>query len=158
MYTDTRERELERRLLAVGGTRVLLAGVHHRDELLERGRQFDTKRRSAGRGRVKYRGHHVAALRYLRHFALALPGNCEIVTGLALHDNALWVPHSWNWTGNRIIDANPEFAAYYGVLLSPEEASQFAIDMLVPTLPGFTAAKVAKMQNAARRTAALRAG
>jgi hypothetical protein len=137
---------------------VVFAGVRHLGELLVRGRVFDVKRRRVGRERAKHRGHHVAALRYLRHFALALPGTSGIATGLALHDDALWVPHSWIWTGDSLIDANTEFASYFGILLSPEEASQFALDMLAPTLPGFAAANVARMQNAARRTAARRAG
>jgi hypothetical protein len=59
------------------------------------------------------------------------------VTGYGLGRDGCWFPHSWLWDGGRVVGTNADPVLYFGVLLTPPEASAFVLASLMPTLPGY---------------------
>jgi hypothetical protein len=133
--TDEFEK-LETRLLALGGETVLAGPEPPPGVLLARGRAYEAKGRKGARGR-RHRRRQIAALRYAGHHALARPGTCEIVTGYGLGRDGWWFSHSWLWDGGRVVGTNADPVLYFGVLLTPAEASAFVLASLMPMLPGY---------------------
>src|SRR5204862_111239 len=84
----------------------------------------------------RYRCQQIAALRYASHHALARRGTCEIVTGYGLTRDGCWFPHSWLWDGSRVVETNAEPLLYFGVVLTPPEASAFVLANLTCDRPG----------------------
>jgi hypothetical protein len=130
-----RFRELEARLLSIGGDRVAPLPDKHLGLLLDRGRVFDPKGRKRLRGEL-HRCHTNAALLYAKHRALG-HGGYEIVTGYGLYEDGRWRQHSWVWDGERVIETNTDPVLYFGVVLNPFEAFIFVFGEVLARLPGY---------------------
>ena len=119
---DPRASELERRLLEVGGRRVVLPPVEpHLGALLERGRVIP-----AGGSRLqrmqRSRCHSNAAELWQES------GGCiRIGTGYALSDDGLWRRHSWGLERGRVVETTVEHELYFGVELDVEGSRVFGV-------------------------------
>lgn len=58
--------------------------------------------------------------------------NFVIMTGYALSNDGLWRQHSWCYDGknNTIIETTEKRVAYFGFVMTPEEADDFCYDCL----------------------------
>jgi hypothetical protein len=127
--------KLEAKLLALGGKGVVAQPEPDLDDLLDRGRVF--RRGRKGVGGEPHLCHPTVALHYAEHHALGRGGRREIVTGYGLCRDGFWFQHSWLWDGRGVLDATPEVVRYYGMILTPAEATLFVFANLLATLPGF---------------------
>jgi hypothetical protein len=125
--------DLETKLLALGGEKVLLTPELDADALLARGRDFP----ATGTRRLPGDGHYAAfhaAAHYARHHRLGRGGPCHLVRGYGLC-GGLWCCHCWLWAGGHVLDANDAYRAYYGMVLTPDEAANFVTAQMVLALP-----------------------
>jgi hypothetical protein len=124
--------ELEAKLLAVGGTRVVPVPNPHPyiEHLIQRGRVI------AGEPAKKVRGkqclcHQNVALRYL-----AYPRTYQIATGYGLTDDGgCWQRHSWLWDGKRVVETTVVRDVYFGVILDRVDAAGFVFGVVACLLP-----------------------
>jgi hypothetical protein len=126
--------QLEEKLLAIGGERVIRQPGHqpYLDILLARGRVFEAK------GRKKIKGelhccHHNSALHYLWHHLVDSP--CNIVTGYGLSRGAWW-QHNWLFDGRRVLETTILHQLYFGVVLDEAEAFDFIMRAVMDIAPG----------------------
>jgi hypothetical protein len=52
----------------------------------------------------------------------------QICTGYALSDDGFWRQHSWGFCNNKPVETTVARVAYFGVILTPDEAEQFCYD------------------------------
>lgn len=117
---------LEKRLLAIGGTRVVYIGEPHLKQLLERGFLAD--------GRVELLPGTLSRCHAnVSHIWEANPQAYRIATGYALSEDGLWRQHSWlrkrrlSSQGEAdLIETTVLRSKYFGFELEHEEAGQFA--------------------------------
>jgi hypothetical protein len=128
-------RDLEAKLLSIGGTEVYAQPEPHLESLLERGRTFKPDGRRMVTGPL-HRCHMNAALYYASHYALDFGGPCELVTGYGLYEEGGWAQHSWLWDGTRVLETNTKPTLYFGVILTPMEAQCFIFANVMVKLPG----------------------
>jgi hypothetical protein len=135
MTAIAHQARLDAHLLAFGGQEVFHASEPHPDILLARGRPFPTTNRT----RLKGPGHaglRVLALAYSTHHVLDCAGTCELVRGYRLSKGGVWVPHVWAWDGSRVLDVQADAVAYFGAVLTADEAAAFVSGSIMPHLPG----------------------
>lgn len=114
---------LKARLLEMGGLGVVLAYREpHLEEILGRGLLLDGRYHVQDRGEPS-RCHANTALLWEN-----APDRIGIMTGYALSDDGLWRQHSWAWHFQRgvVIETTLPRTAYFGVLLTDDEALAFA--------------------------------
>jgi hypothetical protein len=129
---DARFERLQKKLLALGGARVVRREELYLDQLLARGRVFPAQPSVQLPGDPS-QCHANVALHYLQ-----LGGAAHIVTGYALvEDDGGWVQHSWLWDGQEVLETTVPRDLYFGVILSQAEAAQFVLDEVTKLLPGF---------------------
>src|SRR5262245_35121348 len=116
-------KRLESKLLEIGGDRVVELPEPHMDIILERGRLFE----SAAWKRVKGERnecHQNAALHYLAYYNEECGASLEFARGYYLIDG-YWRQHSWLWDGKRVLETTCKGERYFGVLLTPDEATDW---------------------------------
>jgi|ERR1035437_1684429 hypothetical protein len=130
--TDPAWEELEKRLLKIGGLRVVPNGYipkyEHQpflEELLERGQVMGpTNKMMKGRDS---QCHSNSAELFLRNM-----DKCRFASGLSLTgDDGYWRTHSWLVTRNgKIIETTEKRLRYYGVIFTKEESEMIAVEEL----------------------------
>lgn len=123
-------KELEARLLAIGGNKVVYQHDPHVDRLVRRGRVFRTATRNDV-GNAQDRHAATIALFYATHHAFS-DDPCDFITGYALYRNGEWRPRVWLWEGGAVFDSGSDAVAYYGVPLTASKAAVFVLDQLLP--------------------------
>lgn len=118
--------QLERRLLDIGGQRLVRVPDPHVQKLLRRGEVF--KEPAAFIAGAQGRCHSNVARMWARS-----PEKLSIVTGYALGSDGQWRAHSWlvrsqrTKRQRRLIDTTYKVVqAYFGVILTRDEAEAFA--------------------------------
>ena len=107
-------------LLSIGGEETCLAKQDPDTErLLARGRYHSGEARLK---RLEPGQCHQNACDLYR------PGRNKIATGYALSDDGLWRQHSWIVTGEKITETTERRLAYFGYVLTEQEAAQFLLD------------------------------
>ena len=113
---------LERRLLALGGERIIPAGHEpDLDNILRRGRQVD------GSSVVFIEGEPLACHSNVGFLFEEYPEDIRVMTGFAL-SNGQWNQHSWVYDikDHYIIETTFKRDKYFGFLMTRRESEKFA--------------------------------
>jgi hypothetical protein len=121
-------RELKRRLLAVGGEEVCFAYIEDDlSKILGHGQAF-----SGGRRARVMRGAPSCCHSNSARLYEANPGKLLIATGYGLSDDGIWRQHSWCVLAGpgqtHLVETTRRRTAYYGFILTEQEARQFCVD------------------------------
>lgn len=114
---DKKHLPLKKILLEIGGWSVC---IHHEPDLpkiLTRGRKFPGKSRTV-RGEDSQCHSNVGNL-YENN------KNFQICTGYGLTRDGMWRQHSWGLVQNTVIETTEKRIAYFGFVLTEEEAGEF---------------------------------
>ena len=112
--------DLVDRLLALGGHNVVVQEEPDLRAILERGRSFGQAKRVLRKGCSPSQCHTNTAARWAQE-----PKRYRIATGYALNEDR-WRQHTWLVEGRRAVDTTYRPERYYGFILSPAEADDFA--------------------------------
>jgi len=112
---------LEKKLLAIGGTRLVPMPDRDLETLVETGEHQVGFRVQKHRG-LSSRCHGNSAKLWLRRQHRGF----RIATGYALTDDGLWRQHSWGVEGKVLFETTVTRTAYFGVYLSPPDSVEFA--------------------------------
>ncbi len=123
---DDAWREMEARLLSVGGDRLAYLPDHHAAELVKRGEVYAPKRRQLVRGQPNGCHGNAAALWLGRRPKVSL------VTGWALSEDGCWRQHTWCWKkqGQVWIESTIHREIGFGIELDGMEGLKFAFGNL----------------------------
>ena len=125
---------LEKTLLGLGGTRVVVQSDGYSELILNRGRVITPKKVKTKKGQP-HECHLNTSLEYLGNHPAY-----QIVTGYSLAVGGLWVRHSWlQAPGEVILEMTGKRQLYFGVPLNEKETAKFVLDEIMPKLPGLKA-------------------
>lgn len=122
---------MEKTLLGLGGTKVVVQNDGYGPLILKRGRLITPKQVKSKKGQA-HQCHLNSSLEYLRQYPAY-----QIATGYTLGENGLWYRHSWLLAPNDVIvETTVNWQLYYGVALDETETARFVLDEVAPRLPG----------------------
>jgi hypothetical protein len=115
ILVDERYIILEKKLLKLGGEKLVYMPCPLLDDIIQHGALFDFERRRPLKG-VVGRCHDNALKLVLR-----FPKKYQMMTGFALTDDGLWRCHSWCINDKTVVETTAKRIKYYGIVL---DASQ----------------------------------
>ena len=125
-------RSLEKRLLAVGGSFVILRQEEFLAALLRRGRTWSKPNVQKIDGRAHQCHANVAQL-YLKEHSGQEPSSFQMVVGYGLDGSqagGTWLQHTWGLLDGALVETTVVFDAYFGAVLSGREALKSAVAQL----------------------------
>jgi len=113
-----------KKLLSIGGKRVVEVYEEDLDKLLERGKVIAGKPRLITKGMQPSRCHQNSVYYHDKH--IEKKPDLKIVTGWGLsEDDGLWRQHTWLVNRNEIIETTVIRQVYFGFVLEGEELDDF---------------------------------
>lgn len=123
MYKENWDK-LVKKLLSIGGKRVVEVYEEDLDKLLERGKIISGKPRLIKKGMRPSRCHQ-NSIYYHNRYTKQKP-ELRIVTGWALtEDDGFWRQHTWLVNKNEIIETTVIRQVYFGFVLEGRELDDF---------------------------------
>ena len=111
--------KLKLKLLNIGGFSAMVnANDPDLPKMVQHGRRFPAKS-------ITMRGEPCRCHSNVAFLWEANMKKVNICTGYALSKDGIWRCHSWGWHGSRTIETTVKRVAYYGFILTNEEASEF---------------------------------
>lgn len=118
--TNPRWKELEDKLLSLGGNKVVFRTEPHLDMIVLRGIYFGGKSYLCKLENSHCHGNTAFMWSNFKHEGF------QIVTGWALTKNdGMWRQHTWGLSHEQVIETTMKRSKYFGVILTDVEAKEF---------------------------------